>query len=192
VSDRPLRAAVFLDRDGTIIDDVHYVADPSRVALRPGAAEAIARLNRAGLLAIVVTNQSGIARGLVSEADYKAVASRVDDVLRQQGARIDATYMCPHHPDIGGACDCRKPGTMLFRRAAAEHGLDLGRCAFVGDRWRDVAPGIALGGRPMLIVDDLTRPDERRRAEQAGIETVASLADAVDCLLAASRDGARP
>lgn len=185
MSSRPLRAAVFLDRDGTIIDDVHYVADPSRVVLRPGAADAIARLNRAGLLAIVVTNQSGIARGLVGEADYKAVASRVDELLRQHGAHLDVTYMCPHHPEIGGACDCRKPGTMLFRRAAAEHGVDLGRSAFVGDRWRDVAPGIELGGRPMLIVDDLTRPNEQRLAEQAGIETVSSLADAVERVLAA-------
>src|SRR4029077_13420026 len=100
-----------------------------RCVRRRAAADAIARLNRAGLLAIVVTNQSGIARGLVSEADYGAVASRVDELLRQHGAHIDVTYMCPHHPEISGACDCRKPGTMLFRRAAAEHGLDLGRCA---------------------------------------------------------------
>jgi histidinol-phosphate phosphatase family protein len=177
------RAAAFLDRDGTIIDDAHYIADPDLVRLRPSAADAIARLNRAAIPVIVVTNQSGIARGLFSQADYERVASRTVDLLARADAHIDATYVCPHHPDFGGECDCRKPGTLLFRRAAAEHGIDLARSTYVGDRWRDVAPGIALGGRPMLIVDDNTRADERERAERAGVELVVSLADAVERLL---------
>jgi D-glycero-D-manno-heptose 1,7-bisphosphate phosphatase len=111
------------------------------------------------------------------------VASRTVDLLAKAHAHIDATYVCPHHPDFGGECDCRKPGTLLFRRAAAEHGIDLTRSTYVGDRWRDVAPGIALGGRPMLIVDDNTRADERERAERAGVELVVSLAEAVERLL---------
>ena len=178
------RAAAFLDRDGTIIDDAHYLGDPDLVRLRPGAADAIGRLNRAGIPVIIVTNQSGIARGLLSEADYERVASRMADLLAKEAARIDATYVCPHHPEFGGDCECRKPGTQLFRRAATEHTLDLARSTYVGDRWRDVAPGIVLGGRPMLIIDANTRAEERERAERTGVELVLSLADAVDRIVA--------
>jgi histidinol-phosphate phosphatase family protein len=178
------RGAAFLDRDGTIIDDVHYIAKPELVVLRPGAADAIASLNRAAIPVIVVTNQSGIARGLLSQADYERVATRMAELLARHNARVDATYVCPHHPEFGGDCECRKPGTLLFRRAAAEHALDLTRSAYIGDRWRDVAPGIALGGRPMLIDDDSTSADERDRAEHAGVEIVGSLREAVGRLTA--------
>jgi D-glycero-D-manno-heptose 1,7-bisphosphate phosphatase len=187
VSDRDRRAAAFLDRDGTIIDDVHYIADPALVRLRPGAAGAIAALNRAGVPVIVVTNQSGIARGLISDDEYERVRTRLDELLAESGARIDATYVCPHHPDFDGppACECRKPGTLLFRRAADEHELELTRSTFIGDRWRDVEPGITLGGRPMLIVDTSTRPDERARAEASNVEIVSSLSEAVERMLGA-------
>jgi len=178
------RAAAFLDRDGTIIDDVHYIASPELVVLRRGAAGAISRLNRAGMPVIIVTNQSGIARGLFSREDYERVDSRMAELLAQERARIDATYLCPHHPEFGGTCECRKPGTLLFHRAAKEHHLDLARSIYIGDRWRDVAPGITLGGRPLLIVDDTTRAEERERAAHAGVEMVTSLADAVDRVLA--------
>jgi histidinol-phosphate phosphatase family protein len=178
------RGAAFLDRDGTIIEDVHYIAKPELVVLRPGAADAIASLNRAGIPLIVVTNQSGIARGLLSQADYERVAARMAELLARHDAHIDATYMCPHHPEFGGECECRKPGILLFRRAAAEHGLDLERSAYIGDRWRDIAPGITLGGRPMLIVDESTRADERERAEHAGVEIVGSLREAAGRLTA--------
>jgi histidinol-phosphate phosphatase family protein len=183
VTDQHPRGAAFLDRDGTIIDDAHYIAQPELVRLRPGAADAIARLNRAGVPVIVVTNQSGIARGLLSLADYDRVAARMAELLSREGAHIDATYMCPHHSDYGSDCECRKPGTLLFRRASAEHGVDLEHSTFIGDRWRDVKPGIDLGGRPMLIVNDRTRRAERRAAEEAGVETVLSLADAVGRML---------
>ena len=185
--DTPLRAAAFLDRDGTIIDDAHYIAKPELVRLRPGAAESIARLNRAGIPVIVVTNQSGIARGMLTLADYERVAARMAELLGKHGAHIDATYMCPHHPDFGGDCDCRKPGTLLFRRAAGEYGLDLEHSTYIGDRWRDVKPGIELGGRPMLIVNEYTRRDEQAAAERAGVEIVGSLAEAVERLLAEGR-----
>ena len=177
------RRAAFLDRDGTIIDDSHYIADPALVRLRPHAADAIAALNQAAIPAIVVTNQSGIARGRISDSDYQRVEARLAELLAAQGARIDATYVCPHHPEFDRACDCRKPGTLLFRRAAAEHDLDLTRSAFIGDRWRDVQPGIVLGGRPMLIVGATTDPIELARAEAANVETVSSLRDAVTRLL---------
>jgi histidinol-phosphate phosphatase family protein len=183
VSEGSSRPAAFLDRDGTIIDDAHYISKPELVHLRPGAAVAIAELNRAEIPVIVVTNQSGIARGLLTRSEYERVAARLDALLAEQDALIDATYMCPHHPDFDQACECRKPATLLFRRAAAEHLLDLTRSTFIGDRWRDVEPAITLGGRPMLIADASTRPDERARAEAAGVEIVRSLSDAVERML---------
>jgi histidinol-phosphate phosphatase family protein len=179
-----LRGAAFLDRDGTIIDDVHYIARPELVGLRPHAAAAIARLNRAGIPVIIVTNQSGIARGLISRAGYDSVAARMTELLAREGARVDATYVCPHHPQFGGACDCRKPGTLLFRQAASEHAIDLRRSSYIGDRWRDVAPGIELGGRPLLIADENTDAEEQARAVRMGVEVVASLGEAVERMLA--------
>lgn len=145
------RAAVFLDRDGTIIEDTGYIADPDAVRLLPGAARAIGRLNRAGIPAIVVTNQSGIARGLLDESAYQAVARRLETLLAAGGARLDGDYHCPHHPDFTGTCECRKPGPLLYRRAAADHGLDLARSWWVGDRERDVVPAKHFGGRGVLI-----------------------------------------
>jgi histidinol-phosphate phosphatase family protein len=177
------RAAVFLDRDGTIIRDAEYVKDPADVELLPGAARAIARLNARGLPVVVVTNQSGIARGLLTHDDYDAVRRRLDDLLAADGARIDATYVCPHHPDYGAACDCRKPRTLLYRQAAAAHAIDLPRSTFVGDRWRDVAPGLELGGRGILVAGPMTPADDRRRAV-ADAEVAESLEAAVSRVLA--------
>jgi histidinol-phosphate phosphatase family protein len=193
VTDAGTRGAAFLDRDGTIIDDAHYIAKPELVRLRPGAADAIAALNRAAIPVIVVTNQSGMARGLISDGDYRRVEARLAELLAGEGARIDATYVCPHHPEFDRACDCRKPGTLLFRRAAEDYHLDLTRSIYIGDRWRDVQPGIVLGGRPILIVDESTEPAERARAEEADVETVGSLQEAVALLLdVAAKDRGGP
>ena len=145
------RGAVFLDRDGTIIEDTGYIADPEAVRLLPGAGPAIARLNRAGRPAIVVTNQSGIARGLLDEAAYAAVARRLEALLAADGARLDAHYHCPHHPDFTGPCECRKPGPLLYQRAAADHELDLAASWWVGDRMRDVLPAERFGGHGLLL-----------------------------------------
>ena len=116
-----------------------------------GAAQAIRRLNEAGLAVVLVTNQSGIARGLYSEADYVSVAERLDQVLHAVGVRIDATYYCPHHPDHGGPCDCRKPGTGLYLRAARDLGVDPSASYYVGDKLSDVLPARALGGLGILV-----------------------------------------
>jgi D-glycero-D-manno-heptose 1,7-bisphosphate phosphatase len=181
------RPAAFLDRDGTIIRDADYLRDPGGVALLPGSALAIARLNTARVPVIVITNQSGIARGLLTREDHERVTARLEEMLAADGARIDATYVCPHHPDFTGPCECRKPGTALHRRAAEEHGVDLRRSTFVGDRWRDVAPALELGGRGILIASPSTPPDELRQAERH-VEVVGSLGEAVDRLLAANAD----
>jgi histidinol-phosphate phosphatase family protein len=146
--------AVFLDRDGTIIEDTGFIRDPDRIALLPGAAQAIARINANGLLAIVVTNQSGIARGLLSEEEYRGTQRRLNELLATSGARLDAHFHCPHLPERSGPCDCRKPGTLLYRHAAARFDIDLGRSWWVGDRARDVIPAAAFGGRGILVLGD--------------------------------------
>jgi D-glycero-D-manno-heptose 1,7-bisphosphate phosphatase len=179
------RAAAFVDRDGTIVRDANYIGDPRNVELLPGAPEAVRRLNERAIAVIVITNQSGIARGLFGLDDYEAVRRRLDELLTAAGARIDASYMCPHHPDVNGPCDCRKPGLALYRQAIAEHGLDPAQSSFIGDRWRDVAPAGALGGRGILIDAESTPPDDRDRAQRAGVEIVGSLAEAVDRVVAA-------
>jgi D-glycero-D-manno-heptose 1,7-bisphosphate phosphatase len=175
------RRAVFVDRDGTIIEDTGYLTDPAAVRLLPGAAGAIARLNQAELPVIVVTNQSGIARGLFNEAAYAATVRRLDELLAAAGARLDGRYHCPHHPDFTGPCECRKPGLLLYRRAAADHGLHLARSWWVGDRLRDVLPAERLEGRGLLI----GRPtvDEPSTSAAAHFPIVRDLAAAVDIIL---------
>ena len=174
------RQAAFVDRDGTIIRDADFVRDPKDVELLPGAAEAVKSLNDSGIAVIVVTNQSGIARGYLSADDYELVRRRLDELLAAEGARIDQTYMCPHLPEITGPCDCRKPGTALYARAIAEHGLDGKRSLFVGDRHRDVAPAAKFGGLGILLDVASTPADDLARAKRDGIRTAPSLGDAID------------
>jgi D-glycero-D-manno-heptose 1,7-bisphosphate phosphatase len=170
-------AAVFLDRDGTLIEDPGYLADPAAVRLLPGAPDAVTRLNRAGLVVVVVTNQSGIARGLLTEAQYLATERRLDELLAERGARIDAHYYCPHHPDLTGPCDCRKPALLLYRRAAERFDLDLRASWWVGDRLRDVMPAEALGGRGILVRTG-AGISEAGKPEAARFTVVADLAAA--------------
>jgi histidinol-phosphate phosphatase family domain/HAD-superfamily hydrolase, subfamily IIIA len=176
--------AAFLDRDGTIIRDASYVRDPRDVELLPGAADAVRRLNERGIPVIVVTNQSGIARGRLGPEDYERVRARLDALLAEQGARIDATYMCPHYPDITGECDCRKPGLGLYRQAIADHALDPTRSLFTGDRWRDVTPASSLGGMGILLDVESTPVEDQQRATEASAATAHSLGEAVDRFLA--------
>jgi len=173
----PARGAVFLDRDGTIIADPGYLKEPSQVALLPGAAQGLVALAGAGWPLVVVTNQSGIARGYYDEAAFRTVTRHLDTLLAAHGVRLLATYHCPHHPDVGGPCDCRKPGVKLFRDAAAAHHIALGESWFVGDRWRDVQPAQALGGRGLLIGSD-PLSDDAREAARHTIRMVTGLGEA--------------
>ncbi len=178
-----LRGVVFFDRDGTLIADEHYLSDPERVRLRPGAAAAVRAVHDAGLAAVVVTNQSGIARGMFTEADYEAVRARLDALLAAEGARLDLSVHCSHGPDTVPACDCRKPAPGLFQRAADRLGLDLARAGGIGDRVRDLAPVVALGGVGVLVPSPATPAAELERAlaEYAVADT---LDDAVARVLA--------
>ena len=147
--------AVLLDRDGTIVREVEYLARPEQLELLPGAVEGMRRLREAGYRLAIVTNQAGVARGYYTEADVRAVHARLREMLVAQGADVDAIYYCPHHPDVPGPyrrdCPCRKPGTGMVERAARELGLDLARCAVVGDKVTDLLPGIRLGCRTVLV-----------------------------------------
>lgn len=172
------RRAAFLDRDGTLIDDPGFLREPDRVTLLPGAADAVARLNAAGLAAVTVSNQSGIARGLYELDDYLAVEDRLLALLSERGARVDGRYYCPHHPDFTGPCGCRKPGVDLFERAAADLGLDLARSWWIGDRVRDLLPSRHFGGRAVLV-ETGQGATEREEAISLGFPTVPSIFEAV-------------
>ena len=143
--------AAFLDRDGTIIEDPGYLHEPDRLRLLPGAAAAIRQLNEHGFLVVTTSNQSGIARGLYTSADYEAVQQRLRELLTAHGARLDGSYYCPHHPRFTGPCECRKPGLKQFRDAAAALDIDFSQSWWVGDRLSDVQPAAALGGNAILV-----------------------------------------
>jgi len=143
--------AVFLDRDGTLIEERVYLSDPEQVVLLPGVASALSDLREAGFKLVVVTNQSGIAQGLYSETEFRTVSNRLDDLLAEAGSPVDATMYCPHHPDFGPACDCRKPATGMYHQAASELGLDLAHSYYVGDKALDVTPALELGGVGVLV-----------------------------------------
>lgn len=176
------RPAVFLDRDGTLVDDPGFQNDPAGVRLLPGAAQAVARLNAAGRIVVVVTNQSGIARGLITPGEYAAVERQVHALFAADGARIDRTYHCPHHPEIAGPCECRKPGTLLYRQAAADLGLDLAASWGVGDRLSDLDPVRQLGGTALLVRTG-TGGEHASAARAAGYDVVADVVAAVDRIL---------
>lgn len=179
---RPLPDAVFLDRDGTIMEDAHYIKSPKQVRLLPGAAAAVKRINDAKVPAIVITNQSGIARGIFTVDDYEAVRRQFESLLAAEGAHIDASYYCPDHPSLTRPGSCRKPGTKMFEDAIRDFKLDPKKVAYVGDRWRDVAASKKLGGRGIMVDSPMTTDEDRRLTRGDGIETAASLADAVEML----------
>lgn len=165
------RRAVFIDRDGTISEEVGYVNHPSRYRVFPYAAEAIKLLHDAGWLAILVTNQAGVARGYFSEELIKQVHELLRQELGRDGARLDAIYYCPHHPTVGAApyrldCDCRKPKPGLIERAARDFDLDLRASWMVGDRYGDVELAHNAGVRSAFVLSGYGRGEwEYQRAQ---------------------------
>lgn len=174
--------AVFVDRDGTVIEETEYLSDPASVRFLDGAPAALQRFQDAGYRVVIITNQSGIARGYYEEADYRRVAAEVARRLGAAGVMVTGSYHCPHHPDFTGPCDCRKPATGLFRQAAAEHGLDLRRSVYIGDRLRDVEPGLELGGRAILVRTGYGDAEAAAGAP-AGVRVVADLVAAAAAVL---------
>jgi D-glycero-D-manno-heptose 1,7-bisphosphate phosphatase len=160
------RRAVFLDRDGTMNEEAGYLNRLDRLVLFPYTAVAVRLLNARGFLVVVITNQGGIARGLLTD-DFVADAHRhIAERLAAEGARIDAFYYCPHHPlcvveALRQPCECRKPQPGMFRRAAADLGIDLSLSFVVGDRWHDLEAGKAAGTQAILVRTGYGSTDEQ-------------------------------
>jgi len=179
-----MTAAVFLDRDGTLIDEVGYLDRPERVLLYPWSIDAVRTLNRAGIRVIMVSNQSGLARGFFSEQTLDLIHRHLAALLAAGGARLDAYYYCPHHPDgriagLARACDCRKPGGALVERAVEQFGIDPKHSFVVGDRWVDVALARTVGARGILVRTGYGAVEETRPPEGLSADAV------VDNLIAA-------
>jgi histidinol-phosphate phosphatase family protein len=143
------RRAVFVDRDGTLNPDLHYLSDPARVEVFRGVGEGIRLLQSHGYLVVCVTNQSGIERGFYTDADVRAIHDRIGTLLAPLRASVDRFYYCPHAPETH--CKCRKPGTELFERASKELGIEFGGSAIVGDRSLDMEAGERLGLLTALV-----------------------------------------
>jgi histidinol-phosphate phosphatase family protein len=177
------RRAVFLDRDGTVSRYVEYCRRPKDLSLLPGAGEAIKRLNHRGLAVIVVTNQSAIGRGWLTVRMLEAIHQKMRRELRRAGARIDQIYFCPHRPEDG--CGCRKPASGMFERAAQELRLELRESYMIGDRALDVASGMAIGARTILVRTG--HPPEPGQQARPDFEA-ATLAEAVEWIMARERE----
>ena len=151
-----MKRAIFFDRDGTLNEEVGYISDPAQIRLLPGAAEAVRSTQAAGWLAIVVSNQAGVGRGLMTEAQVQAVNARFEALLAAGEARLDALYYCPHHPQGANeayrvVCDCRKPAPGLLTRAAAKFSIDLSKSYVVGDKTTDVQLAQNAGAGGILV-----------------------------------------
>ncbi|MBI4464288.1 MAG: HAD family hydrolase [Acidobacteria bacterium] len=151
------RRAVFFDRDGTLNEEVGYVNHPDRFQIFPFAAQAVREAKEAGLLAIVVSNQSGVARGLFSESLVQKLHRRLAREIIRQGGKLDAIFYCPHHPQgrvekYRRDCTCRKPSSGLLEKAAADFGIHLASSFVVGDRYVDVAMAHRVGARSVLVL----------------------------------------
>lgn len=174
------KATVFLDRDGTINVDVGYLSDPDGLILIEGAGRAIARLNREGISVVVVSNQSGVGRGYYTEADVDRVNLRLAELLKKDGARLDAVYYCPHHPDSG--CDCRKPGPGMPRRAKTELKLNCSRLYVVGDKTVDIGLAENIGAKGILVLTG-DGPEELKKLEKQPHFVATDIADAVGWIM---------
>ena len=189
-----MRPAVFLDRDGTLIVERDFLTDADELCLLPDAGEAVARLNAAGWAVVVVTNQSGIARGLLDERTLATIHERMAAVLAEHGARLDGVFHCPHHPEHGSPplrcdCSCRKPRPGLFERAARELDIDPTRSWCVGDPERDLLAGAAVGATGILVATGKGAAEEARMtaAGHPPARRAADLAAAVSAILGADQ-----
>jgi D,D-heptose 1,7-bisphosphate phosphatase len=162
-----LRTGLFLDRDGTIIVERGYLSDPRGVELLPGVAQVIREAKALSLPVVVITNQSGVARGLFTEQDVQAVNERLKELIKDAGATIDAIYYCPHLPGAGNSpyskvCSCRKPSTGMLEMAQKAFGIDLASSFVIGDKCSDVRTGINAGSKTVLVLTGMGRTEAAR------------------------------
>lgn len=186
-----MKPAVFLDRDGTINEQMGYINHIDRFILLPGAASAIAVLNRAGIPAVVVTNQSGLARGYFPERLLDSVHEKMKRQLSLEGAHVDGIYVCPHHPEakeekFRKKCQCRKPENGLFLTAAEDLDIDLKRSYVVGDRWSDLKAAAKCSAKGILVLTGYGRGDYEYIGPSQNIQphfVAQNLQEAVDWIL---------
>jgi D-glycero-D-manno-heptose 1,7-bisphosphate phosphatase len=186
-----VKPCVFLDRDGTLIEEGSYLRGPEGVAVFPWTIDALRLLARGGYALVIVSNQGGVARGLYDEAAVEAIHASLARRFTAGGVSLDGIYYCPHHPDGSVAryrvrCDCRKPGTGLVRRAAEELGVDPARSFVVGDRWIDVQLADACGARGVLVRTGYGAGEEAAGAPARPAAVVDNLIEAAAWILKCS------
>lgn len=167
-----VRKAIFLDRDGTVIEEAEYLSDPARLKLLPEAARALRLLKDAGFLLVVVTNQSGVARGYFNLETVELLNDTLNERLSGEGVAIDRFYVCPHHPEITGECGCRKPMPGMLQKAAAELDVDLSASWMVGDKACDIEAGLAAGVKTALVLTGYGQKEEAALAKKGTPPTV--------------------
>jgi len=173
-----MNKAFFLDRDGVVNEEVDYLYQPEKVVILPGVAAALRLLREHGFLTVVVTNQSGVARGMYGEADIHAVHDRIRELLAAEGAAIDGFYHCPHHPKFDAPCDCRKPRPGMLLVACRDFDIDPAHSAMVGDRLSDIEAGRTAGCRACYLVKTGYGIETIRRENITGIDVAEDLSDA--------------
>jgi heptosyltransferase II len=192
--DLPLAGVtVFLDRDGTVNRDTGYITSPQELDLLSGVVEAVARLNRAGAKVVLVTNQSAIARGFITVDQLQTIHAVLLSRLEAGGARLDAVYYCPHHPNDG--CRCRKPQPAMIHRAAADLALDLSRAYVIGDQPRDIELARQVGARAVLVLSGQTIRAAVHDMEPSGIApdfVAEALGDAVEWIFRDANTSRQP
>ena len=176
------KKAFFLDRDGVVIRQISYLHDPALVELEKNVPRAIRRIHEKGMLAVVLTNQSGVARGMFTEKDVELCHARLQELLAAYGEKIDGFYTCCHHPDYTGECTCRKPAPGLFHMAAEELDIDISGSFMAGDKFSDLESGRNAGVKQSVLLETGYGEKYISRAEEAGFAVAADLLEAVEKL----------
>ena len=178
-----MNKAFFIDRDGVIVVETDYLGHPDDVEIIQGTADALKAIKAGGYLAIIVSNQSGVARGYYNDDDVKAVNCRIAELLAEQGAAIDAFYHCPHHPEFSGECNCRKPEPGMLLTAAEEHQVDLTQSYMIGDKLSDVEAGRRAGCVDSVLIRTGHGIDEANSIDLTAVTVADDFATAVKLLL---------
>ena len=172
-----MRKAVFMDRDGVIIEQIAYLSSPDQVALIPGAAGAPKIIHAHGDAAVVISNQSGVGRGYFTIESVEAAHARIQDLLAPSGEKVDAFYFCPHAPEEH--CKCRKPQPEMILRAARELGLDIASSLMLGDRMSDLECGVNAGCKHSVLVRTGYGAEQEQKVSAAGFAVADDILDAV-------------
>lgn len=174
-----MNKAFFLDRDGVVNYDVRYCHEPEKIELKPGFAEGLALMHKAGFLAIVITNQGGIALGMYEASAVHSCHEKIQSLLAPYGEKIDGFYFCPHHSKVTGECSCRKPHPGMIFKAARDFDIDITRSYMVGDRISDLEAGRNAGCRQGFLVDSFYWDLHFPKARKAGFETIPTVEEIV-------------